>query len=134
MATTPDEPDFFPEVRNPEGTRVINERCLISTQEGHSVVRVSGIVLAHYAVTDRMAEAYAMVNLVEQGWATQIEVASAFSKSARTVRRQQHRLEEGGLAALGRSNGYPTGRARLPASRQELVHKLKASPATSVIS
>lgn len=126
MATTPDE-DFFPGVRNPEGTRVINERCLIRTQEGHCVVRVSGIILAHYAVTDRMAEAYAMVSLVEQGWATQIEVASAFRQSARTVRRQQRRLEEGGLAALGRSNGYPTGRARLPASRQEWVHKLKAS-------
>ena len=126
MATNSHE-DFFPEARNPEGTRVLNERCSITTQEGHSVVKVSGIVLAHYAVTDRMAEAYAMVSLVDQGWATQIEVASAFNQSARTVRRQQRRLDEGGLPALGRSNGYPTGRARLPASRKELVHKLKAS-------
>ena len=34
------------------------------------------IVLAHYAVTDRMAEAHAMVSLVEQGWANQIEVGA----------------------------------------------------------
>jgi len=44
---------------------------------------VSGVVSAQYAVEDRMAEAYAMVNLVEQGWATQQEVARAFACSAR---------------------------------------------------
>jgi transposase len=125
MAATPDE-DLFPKVHNPEGTQVINNRCLIRTQDGYRLVMVSGIVLAHYAVTDRMAEAHAMVSLVEQGWADQLEVAGAFSRSARTVRRQQRRFEDGGLAALGRTNGYPPGRARLPASRQELVHKLKA--------
>jgi transposase len=118
--------DFFPEARNSESTRAINGRCLIRTHDEHRVVTVSGIIMAHYAVTDRMAEAHAMVSLVEQGWATQIEVASAFSQSERTVRRQQRRYEEGGLAALVRSNGYPSGRRRLPASRQELVHRLKA--------
>lgn len=125
MATAPDQ-DFFPEVRNPESMRVINNRCLIRTQDGYRVVMVSGIVLAHYATTDRMAQAYAMVSLVEQGWADQIEVAGAFNQSVRTVRRQQRRFEDGGLAALGATNGYPPGRARLPAARQELVHKLKA--------
>jgi len=125
MATASDQ-DLFPEVRNSESTRVINNRCLIRTQDGYRVVMVSGIVLAHYAVTDSMAEAHAMVSLVEQGWADQIAVAGAFDQSARTVRRQQRRFEDGGLAALGRTNGYPPGRARLPAWRQELVHKLKA--------
>ena len=48
--------DLFPEVRNPEGTQIINERCMITTQDGHRVVLVSGIVLASYAVTDRMAQ------------------------------------------------------------------------------
>src|SRR6266478_7045626 len=119
--------DLFPKVRNPESIRVINNRCLIRTQDGYRVVMVSGIVMAHYAVTDRMAQAHAMVNLVEQGWAEQIEVAGAFNQSARTVRRQQRRFEDGGLAALGCTNGYPSGRARLPAARQELVHKLKAN-------
>jgi transposase len=126
MATAPAQ-DFFPEVRNPENIRVINNRCLIRSQDGYCVVMVSGIVLAHYAATDRMAQAHAMVSLVEQGWADQIEVAGAFNQSARTVRRQQRRFEDGGLAALGCTNGYPPGRARLPAARQELIHKLKAN-------
>ncbi len=118
--------DLFPDARNPEGTRVINNRCLLRTQDGHRVVIVSGIVLAHYSVTDRMAEALAMVSLVEQGWATQIQVAGAFSQSARTLRRQQRRFEDGGLAALERTNGYPSGRPRLAPWRQKLVHNLKA--------
>ena len=118
--------DLFPEVRNPEDVCVINSRCMARSQEGHCVVLVSGIPLAQYARTDRMAEAYAMVNLVEQGWASQQEVARAFACAARTVRRHQRRLEEGGLAALGRTGGYPRGRARLAAARDRLVPSLKA--------
>jgi hypothetical protein len=49
--------DLFPEVRNPENVRVINSRCMVRSQEGHCVVLVSGIPLAQYARTDRMAEA-----------------------------------------------------------------------------
>ena len=118
--------DLFPEARNPEDTRVINGRCLLRTQEGHRVVLVSGMVLAQYALADRMAQAHALVSLVEQGWADQVEVARAFICSARTVRRHQRRFEEGGLAALGRGDGYPRGRARLAASRRRLVLQLKA--------
>ena len=58
--------DLFPEARNPEGTRIINERCLVKTQEGHCVIMVSGIILAQYALGDRMSEALAMVSLIEQ--------------------------------------------------------------------
>jgi transposase len=118
--------DFFPDLRNPEGTRIINGRCLIRTQEGHCVVLVSGIVLAQYGSTDRMAEAYAMVNLVEQGWASQQEAAGAFGYSTRTVRRDQRRFEDGGLAALGNLGGYPKRRWRLSAARTGLIHRLKA--------
>jgi transposase len=118
--------DLFPDVRNPPNTRVINERCLVRTQDGHCVVIVSGMVLAHYAVTDRMAEAHAMVSLVEQGWADQKDVARGFGCAARTLRRQQRRFEEAGLAALGRGRGYPRGRARLAASRRRLVEHLKS--------
>ena len=103
--------DLFPDARNPEGTHVINDRCLVKIQDGHCVVIVSGVVLAQYAVSDHMAEAHAMVSLVEQGWADQIDVARTFSCSVRTVRRHQRRFEEGGLAALGQTDGYPRGRA-----------------------
>jgi hypothetical protein len=61
--------DLFRDLRNPAGTRVINERCLLRTQDGHCVVIVSGMVLAQYGLADRTAEAYARVNLVERGWA-----------------------------------------------------------------
>jgi len=118
--------DLFPDLRNPEGTQVINERCLLRTQEGHRVVIVSGMVLAQYGLADRMAEAYAMVNLVEQGWASQQDVARAFGCSVRTVSRDQQRFEEGGLAALGHRSGYPKGRWRLRGARTGLIHRLKA--------
>jgi transposase len=117
--------DLFPELRNPSDLRVINSRCLVRSQDGHCVVLVSGIILAQFAHGDRMAEAHAMVSLVEQGWAHQIEVARTFGCSVRTVRRQVRRFEEGGLAALGRRDGYPQGRARLTAARQRLVQRLK---------
>jgi transposase len=119
--------DLFPDLHNPEGTQIINERCMIRTQDEHRVVLVSGIVLAQYALSDQMAEAYARVQLVEQGWATQQDVAGAFQCSARTVRRDQRRFEEGGLAALGHRGGYPPGRPRLTGSRRRLVHQLKSN-------
>jgi len=118
--------DLFPDVRNPEGTRIVNERCTIRTQDEHRLVLVAGIVLAQYAVTDRMAEAYAMVHLVEQGWATQQEVATAFDCSPRTVRRDQRRFEDGGLAALGQGGGYPKGQWRLSGERTRWIDRLKA--------
>jgi transposase len=114
------------ELSNPTGLQVINDRCLFRTQDGHRVVIVSGIILAQYAVGDRMAEAHAMVSLVEQGWADQNDVARAFGYAARTVRRQQRRFEDGGLAALGQGNGYPRGRARLATSRLQWIQELRS--------
>jgi len=118
--------DLFPNLRNAEGTWIINDRCMVKTQDGHRVVIVCGIVLAQYALTDRMAEAYARVNLVEQGWAHQQEVARAFACSTRTVRRDQQRWEEGGLAGLGHGSGYPKGRWRLRTADTGLIQQLKA--------
>ena len=117
--------DLFPDARNAPEVRAINDRCQIRTEEGHRVVIVSGIPVAHYAVADRMAEAHAMVNLVEQGWADQNDVARVFGYSARTLRRDQRRYEEGGLAALGQPRGYPMGRARWIDSRRQAVRRLK---------
>jgi transposase len=120
-------PELFPNFQNPDGLQVINDRCLVRTQAGHRVVIISGIVLAQYAVTDRMAEMHAMISLVEQGWAEQKDVARVFGYTARTVRRQQRRFDEGGLAALGRKGGYPRGRARLAVSRIERVQQLRTA-------
>ena len=125
MATDQRE-DLFPQVRNPPNTRVINDRCLLRTQDEHGVVIVAGMVLAQSALTDEMAQAYAMVSLVKPGGANQNQVARAFGCSARTVRRPQRRFEEGGLAALGRGRGYPQGRRRLQRARTQWVQRLKA--------
>lgn len=105
--------------------RTLNDRCLVRTQDGHRVVVVASVPLVQYAVGDRMAEAHAMVLLVEQNWADQLSVAAAFGCSARTVRRFQRRFEVGGLSALGRASGYPKGRARVPASRARRVLRWK---------
>src|SRR3989442_334749 len=126
MAGEQDQRGLFPKPSADENAVVVNDRCLIRTQHGHRVVIVSGIVLAQYAVDDRMAEAHAMVSLVEQGWADQNDVARAFARSPRTLRRYERRVETGGLAALGRSSGFPTGRRRLKPARLRLVARLKA--------
>jgi transposase len=118
--------DLFPAVRNPDDTRVITGRCAIQTHGNHRVVLVSGMPIAQYAVSDRMSEAHAMVSLVELGWADQNDVARAFGYSARTLRRYQQRFEMGGLAALGRPNGYPPGLARLATARRSRIQQLKA--------
>ena len=109
-----------------DGTVAVNTRCLVRTQDEHRVVLVAGIVLCQYSVGDHMAEAHAMVSLVEQGWAEQRDVARAFGCSSRTVRRFQRRFEAGGLPALARAAGYPGGRPRLPRSRERLVSRLKS--------
>jgi transposase len=117
---------LFPADDAEEGLVVVNERTVVRTHDGHRVVLVAGVVLAHYDEGDRMAEAHAMVSLVEQGWASQVAVARAFRCETRTLRRYQRRFEEGGLSALGRPGGYPKGRRRVGRSRSKLVSKLKA--------
>ena len=124
---TPQNQELFADFHNPEALRVINDRCLVRTQDGHRVVIVSGIILAQYAAADRMAEAHAMISLVEQGWADQNDVARVFGYSTRTVRRQQRRFDEGGLAALGHKGGYPTGRPRLATGRLKQIEQLRAT-------
>jgi transposase len=123
---SPEVSDLFPAARNPEGTSVINDRCMVRTRDGYRAVIVAGVSLAHYAVTDRMSEAHAMVSLIDQGWADQNDVARVFGCSVRTVRRNQRRFEEQGLAALGHGRGFPRGRSRLKSGRRRAVQKLKA--------
>lgn len=111
----------------PDGDTVaVNGRCLMRTQDGYRVVLVAGMPIASYAMGDRMAEAHAMVSLVEQGWAAQREVAEAFGQATRTVRRHLRRFEEGGLAALGRRGGYPTGQPRIDSRRRQRIVQLKS--------
>ena len=126
MAAAEPTGELFPDAAALAGVVVVNARCVLRTQDGHRLVIAGGVPLAQYAVGDRMAEAHAMVSLVEQAWAGQNDVARAFGRSARTLRRYEARFDEGGLAALGRANGFPKGQARLPLSRARHLNRLKA--------
>jgi transposase len=118
--------ELFAGASAPDGTVAINGRCVVRSDDAHRVVLVAGMPIAQYAVGDRMAEAHAMVSLVEQGWAQQGEVARAFDIAARTLRRHQRRFEDGGLVALGRGDGCPKGTPRVARARARLVSQLKA--------
>ena len=118
--------ELFPGVVGSREVVVINGRCCLRLEGQQRVVTVAGLPVHHYKEGDRLAEAYAMVTLVGQGYARQTEVALAFGCDVRTVRRHQCRFVAGGLAALGRPSGYPEGRPRVAVSRDETVSRLKA--------
>jgi len=106
------------------GTTIINMRCSLHAEGEQRVLVVSGSPLHHYSVQDAVAEAYAMVLLVDHGHATQKEVAIAFGCSERTVRRHQERYSEGGMAALAKRSGWRAGRRRIPAGRRRTIVRL----------
>jgi transposase len=95
-------------------------------EEDQRVIVVAGLPVHHYDAEDAMAEAYAMVLLIESGFAQQIEVASTFARSERTVRRYQERYLHGGMAALGRTAGWRCGRRRVRGKRLRSIERLKA--------
>lgn len=86
-------------------TVLINARCSLRIEAEQRVIVVGGLPVHHYRAEDAVAAAYAMVFLVESGFAQQSDVARAFGRSVRTVRRYQRRYAQGGMAALGREEG-----------------------------
>ena len=81
-------------------TVIINARCSLRIEATQRVIVVAGLPMHHYCAEDAVAEAYALVSLVESGFAQQTDVARAFGRSVRTVRRHQRRYVQGGMAAL----------------------------------
>ena len=110
----------------PSDTVVINARCSVRTEADQRVIVVAGLPVHHYCVEDAIAEAYAMVFLVESGFAQQTDVARAFAVSARTVRRYQHRYAHDGMAALSREEGWRRGRRRISGKRLRSIETLKS--------
>jgi len=108
------------------GTVAINARCMLRAEDEQRVVVVAGLPVHHYSVKDAVAEAYAMVLLVGNGYATQTEVAVAFGCSERTMRRHQQRYADGGMTALATRSGWRSGRRRIPSRRVRIVERLKA--------
>jgi len=108
------------------GTTVVNGRCTLRAEGEHRVVLVAGLPVHHYSANDAVAEAYALVMLVDGGYATQKEAAGAFGCSDRTVRRHQDRYADGGMTALATRSGWRPGRRRLPAKRARIIERLTA--------
>jgi hypothetical protein len=107
-------------------TVVINARCSLRIAAGERVIVVAGLPVHHYRAEDAVAEAYAMVFLVESGFAQQTDVARAFARSVRTVRRHQGRYAQAGMAALGREEGWRRGRRRISGRRLRSIELLKS--------
>jgi transposase len=104
----------------------INARCSLRIEAEQRVIVVGGLPVHHYRAEDAVAEAYAMVFLVESGFAQQSDVARAFGRSERTVRRHQRRYAQGGMASLGREEGWRHGRRRISAKRLRSIEVLKS--------
>jgi transposase len=118
---------FDAEPRVASAMVTVNDRVCFRTAGTHRVVSVHGVVAAHYDRSDRAAEAYAMVTLVESGYADQREVARAFGYSSRSLRRYQERLAVGGVRALGRPRGRPSVvTPSRPSARDRIMLRLKA--------
>jgi transposase len=110
-----------------EGVVVVNGRCQLREVGGQRVVVVAGLPMHHYAVGDAVAEAYAMVFLVDSGFARQREVALAFGRSERTVRRHQGRYASGGMAALAVRSGWRRGRRRVASKRLRVIERCRGA-------
>ena len=107
-------------------TVVINARCSLRIEADQRVIVVAGLPVHHYRAEDAVAEAYAMVFLVELGFAQQTEVSRAFARSVRSVRRYQRRYAQGGMGALGRAEGWRRGRRRISRKRLRSIEMLKS--------
>jgi hypothetical protein len=129
MRLAPPQKELFACPPLTPGTVFVNDRVCIQTEEKQRVVFVHGVVFAHYSVEDRPAEAYAMVQLFESGYADQNDIARSFGYSSRSLRRYQEHLKAGGLSALARPEGRPSGspsRHKKTPERDHTILRLKA--------
>ncbi len=129
MHPAPHQKELFVRRTPSPGTVFVNDRVSVQTEEKQRVVLVQGVVFSHYSVDDRSAEAYAMVQLFEAGYADQNDIARCFGYSARSLRRYQERLRVGGLSALVRPEGRPSNTAsghKKIHARDRTILRLKA--------
>jgi DNA-binding CsgD family transcriptional regulator len=113
MSPAPPQKELFARPVPTAGTILVNDHVCVETEQGQRVLFVHGIVFSHYSIKDRSAEAYAMVQLFESGYADQNDIARCFGYSVRTLRRYQERFKAGGLSALARPRGRPVVRSSL---------------------
>jgi transposase len=85
----------------------INGKCMLKKRGGKFAVHIAGLTVYAWKSGDKAAEAYAMVSLVELGYAEQNEVARAFGICERTLRRRQRNYEARGMEGLQCFGGRP---------------------------
>jgi transposase len=124
MSSAPHEQELFAHPSPNPGTVFVNDHVCVQTEEDQRVISVHGVVFSHYSIKDRTAEAYAMVLLFESGYANQNDIARCFGYSARSLRRYQERLRTGGLGALSRPRGRPSGHKKSQ-KRDQTILRLK---------
>ena len=108
-------------------TVIINAKCRLLLEGDQRAITVAGMPFHHFAASDGVAEAYAMVHLADAGLATQAEIARAFGCTERTVRRNQRRYASGGMAALAVRSGWRAGRRRIATQRLRVIERAKAN-------
>ena len=121
---------------SPSGSSAVfvNDRVSYRTEGTTRVILVHGVVFGQYDTGDRAAEMYAMVTLVEAGYADQNDVARAFGCSTRSLRRYQAHYESGGMAALVRGPRRPASSTRgasLIRRRDQTILALKTRGASN---
>ncbi len=124
MSSAPYQEELFTRPNAISGTVFVNDCVCIQTEEDQRVISVHGIVFSHYSIKDRTAEVYAMVLLFESGYADQNDIARCFGYSVRSLRRYQERLKAGGLSALARPRGRPSGHKKTH-ERDQTILRLK---------
>jgi len=67
MGETGAQEKLFADAAVAADVAVVSDRCVVRMQGTHRLVLATGVVVAHCAVGDRIADAYAMVKLVERG-------------------------------------------------------------------
>jgi transposase-like protein len=124
MSSVPFQEELFTHPTAISGTVFVNDRVCVQTEEDQRVISVHGVIFSHYSINDRAAEAYAMVLLFESGYADQNDIARGFGHSVRSLRRYQERLKAGGLSALARPRGRPSGHKKT-LERDQTILRLK---------
>lgn len=109
MRTKSKQIEFSLPVSSSPETIAINARCVLRRQGMLRVISVAGLPMHHWAADDHLGESYAIVNLLQCGYARQTEIARAFGCTTRTIRRLQRRYEMAGASGLGRNSGRPVG-------------------------
>src|SRR5215831_17621393 len=83
----------------PSNTVVINARCSLRTEADQRVIVVAGLPVHHYRAGDEVAEAYAMVFLVQSGFAQQRMWRGRLAGRCAPFGASKKRYAHGGMAA-----------------------------------